>query len=134
MQTVVVEDNVEITTTYTLGFCRTHDRHSGFSFPCDENGIVDESTLNPLALENYRKCVTGEHDVVRKGVEKSVNRIRLCSCGSGKYPERADDARGIFIANVCDDCRKERLKGYRLEVLEDPNYECDEPIEPDEDY
>lgn len=43
------------------------------------------------------------------------------------------DARGIPLARVCDKCRKQKLSGYRPEVLTNPNYECDEPIEP-EDY
>jgi hypothetical protein len=43
------------------------------------------------------------------------------------------DARGIPLARVCDGCIKEKLKGYRPEVLTDSNYEADEPIEP-EDY
>jgi len=43
------------------------------------------------------------------------------------------DARGIPLARVCDDCREEKLKKYRPEVLNDSNYEADEPIEP-EDY
>jgi len=33
---------------------------------------------------------------------------------------------------VCDDCEKEKLSHYRKDVLDDPNYECDEQIE--EDY
>lgn len=43
------------------------------------------------------------------------------------------DARGIYITRCCAECWKEVRKGYRPEVLEDPGYECDEPIEP-EDY
>ena len=34
-------------------------------------------------------------------------------------------------AYVCDDCRKEKLKGYRPEIFTDGDYECDEPIEPE---
>jgi len=33
---------------------------------------------------------------------------------------------------VCNACRRERLARYRPEVLNNPQYECDEPIE--EDY
>lgn len=39
------------------------------------------------------------------------------------------DARGIPLARVCAKCRKEKLKGYRPDVLTDPNYWADEPIE-----
>ena len=43
------------------------------------------------------------------------------------------DARGIPLCKVCDNCQDERLGGYRLDVLEDPSYWSDEPIEA-EDY
>jgi hypothetical protein len=58
---------------------------------------------------------------------------RECSCGSGEIQQAEYDARGIFLTYACDQCRKERLSHYRPEVLTDSNYECDEPIEP-EDY
>lgn len=41
------------------------------------------------------------------------------------------DARGIPLARVCDKCKKEVLAGYRPDVLTDPNYWADEPIEED---
>ena len=44
------------------------------------------------------------------------------------------DARGIEIARVCDKCRAQKLAKYRPEVLTDPGYEADEPIEPEEYY
>ena len=40
----------------------------------------------------------------------------------------AYDARGIYLCRVCDKCEKEKLAGYRPEVLTDSNYEHDEPI------
>ena len=39
------------------------------------------------------------------------------------------DARGIFLCYVCDECVKEKLARYRPDVLSDPNYWHDEPIE-----
>jgi DNA-directed RNA polymerase subunit M/transcription elongation factor TFIIS len=55
-------------------------------------------------------------------------------CGDElKVAEARFDARGIFITYACDKCWQEEKKKYRPEVLSDPNYECDEPIEP-EDY
>lgn len=47
----------------------------------------------------------------------------------GSYWE--NDARGIPLARVCDRCRAEKLAPYRREVLDDPNYEADEPIDAD---
>jgi hypothetical protein len=55
----------------------------------------------------------------------------LCPCGSGLPFEEETDARGIYIGRMCDKCRTERLRGFRPEVLTDPAYEADEPIDPD---
>lgn len=55
-----------------------------------------------------------------------------CNCGSGQIRTPIHDARGIFVAFVCDECEKDKLKGYRPEIFEDAHYEADEPI--DEDY
>ncbi len=59
-------------------------------------------------------------------------RIQVCMCGSMKDSWWEHDARGIPLCRVCDDCVTEKLKGYRKDVLNDPNYDCDEQIE--EDY
>jgi hypothetical protein len=58
---------------------------------------------------------------------------RPCPCGSGKPSEWQYDARGIELCRTCDDCHKRKMAVYRKDVLEDPNYWADEPIEP-EDY
>lgn len=54
---------------------------------------------------------------------------RPCTCGSGKPRWAEYDARGIFLAYVCEDCRDDKLAGYRPDVLSDPNYWHDEPID-----
>lgn len=41
------------------------------------------------------------------------------------------DARGIPLAKVCDECVDEVLRRYRPDVLSNPSYEADEPIEED---
>ncbi len=41
------------------------------------------------------------------------------------------DARGIELCKVCDRCRAHKLSRYRPEVLRDPNYQADEPIDPE---
>jgi hypothetical protein len=41
------------------------------------------------------------------------------------------DARGIELARVCDKCKAIKLAGYRPDVLTDPNYWHDEPIDAD---
>lgn len=39
------------------------------------------------------------------------------------------DARGIPLCRVCEVCRSAKLSRYRPEVLSDPGYQADEPIE-----
>ena len=50
--------------------------------------------------------------------------------GDGSWWEY--DARGIEIARVCDGCIKHKLAGFRPEVLTDPGYWADEPIDEEE--
>ena len=54
---------------------------------------------------------------------------RVCTCGSGKASWWESDARGIPLCRVCPDCKSERMVKYRPDVLTDPNYWADEPIE-----
>jgi len=65
------------------------------------------------------------------GVAEGRYDAKPCDCGSGQNSFWANDARGIPMKRVCPKCRDEKLKGYRQDVLSDPNYEADEPIEPD---
>lgn len=39
------------------------------------------------------------------------------------------DARGIPLCRVCSKCRPEKLSRYRPEVLNNPNYVANEPID-----
>jgi hypothetical protein len=54
---------------------------------------------------------------------------RICSCGSGKLSFWRYDARGIELCRTCDLCHDAKMAKYRPEVLNDPNYRVDEPIE-----
>ena len=49
--------------------------------------------------------------------------------GDGSY--WVNDARGIPVARVCPLCEDEKTSHIRKEVMENPNYESDEPIEAD---
>jgi hypothetical protein len=55
-----------------------------------------------------------------------------CRCGSGLESYWVNDARGIPLKRVCDQCRAEALGCFRPEVLTDPGYLVDEPIEPED--
>ena len=56
----------------------------------------------------------------------------LCNCGSEEEAEEVYDARGIYVARVCDKCRKEKLSHYRPDIFTDSDYWTDEPIDPEE--
>lgn len=58
-------------------------------------------------------------------------RLKDCTCGSGLERSANFDARGIFLCYTCDKCAEERLSMYRPEVLTDPNYSHEEPIDED---
>ncbi len=52
-----------------------------------------------------------------------------CSCGSGLSREAQHDARGIFLTFTCAKCHERRMREFRSDVLSDPDYWHDEPIE-----
>jgi hypothetical protein len=56
-----------------------------------------------------------------------------CSCGSGLDRIERLDARGIFLTFACERCWPEKSTHWRQDILTDPNYEVDEPIDDDEE-
>jgi len=54
---------------------------------------------------------------------------RECWCGSGLPSTWQFDARGIALCRTCAACKRRKLAQYRPEVLTDPNYWADEPID-----
>jgi hypothetical protein len=54
---------------------------------------------------------------------------RPCTCGSGLPSSWQHDARGIPLCRTCRKCHAEKMRGYRPDVLNNPSYEADEPIE-----
>lgn len=121
--------NEEVVTTYRWGFYRPEEAYCGFSFPVDKHGnLLDGNglvgTISVLASKNFELCKQGRMPgVVDCGIEKTVQRIRLCGCGSLKHYEDIYDARGIFVTRVCDNCREEKLRGYRPEIFVDSQYD-----------
>ena len=57
--------------------------------------------------------------------------LRACPCGSGLERRAQHDARGIFLTYTCATCHDRRIAGFRTEVLTDPAYDTDEPIDED---
>jgi hypothetical protein len=60
-----------------------------------------------------------------------LNEVRPCPCGSGKPSRWQYDARSIALCRTCNDCHETKMATYRPEVLNDPNYQSDEPIDDD---
>lgn len=67
-------------------------------------------------------------------VEGSWRPAGSCHCDSGEECEEISDARGIYVATVCDQCRERKLSGFRQSIFADPGYDADEPIEPEEEF
>ena len=80
---------MEIITEYTRDFDWEGLLNCGYSFPCDEQGNVKD--LQPEALENYNKCVSGimtfeGRKLIDRGVRECVRSFRIaptieCDCG-----------------------------------------------------
>ena len=60
-----------------------------------------------------------------------MHRSRPCPCGSGEPSMWQNDARGIPLCRTCDACHDEKMQRYRPDVLDDPGYDAEEPIEED---
>lgn len=76
----------------------------GFAFECDENGNIDTEKKAPVALENYRKCVSGEYKVVDRGIQRHVHtyrepRVGRCACHETVILDR--------FTNTCDGCGRD---------------------------
>jgi hypothetical protein len=58
-------------------------------------------------------------------------KFRPCPCGSGLDSTWACDARGIELKRTCLRCHAREMRRWRPEVLTNPNYLANEPIEPE---
>lgn len=52
-------------------------------------------------------------------------------CDPSSYSSQ-HDARGLYLTKTCKRCHKAKLNKYRPEVLTNPNYQADEPIDGDD--
>jgi hypothetical protein len=55
----------------------------------------------------------------------------ICTCGSGQLSTWQYDARGIPLCRTCPVCHQKKMGRYRRDVLTNPNYHADEPIDPE---
>ena len=61
------------------------------------------------------------------------NKAECPRCGARPaFMSELYDARGIYCGSACEECMPDLTLEFRPEVLSDPNYECDEPVEEDE--
>jgi hypothetical protein len=84
-----------------------------------------------IERDNCPKC-EGSGKVIDFAAIHRARKANLCGCGSGLVREAHHDARGIFLCYACLSCEREKLSHYRSDVLTDPDYWHDEPIEEDE--
>ena len=56
-------------------------------------------------------------------------RPKPCSCGSGELWSPQYDARGIFLTYTWENCHDRKMAQFRPDVLTDPSYWTDEPID-----
>lgn len=73
-------------TRHFLAFVWTNDPGAGFGFECDDQGNVDEPSMNPSSLANYRNCIDGTFDVRRTGFTSQEHSWiepaeGICCCG-----------------------------------------------------
>jgi hypothetical protein len=92
--------------------------------------VFDPDTNSVLWFDSVTQQSMTEKDAYDL-VDRRKDDPELCHCGSGLYKTPLHDARGIFCAYVCDRCEEEKRSRYRLEIFEDSNYICDEPIDED---
>lgn len=69
---------------YARVFDHSEDDDSGYSFPCDESGNVEVSTLTPAARANYKRAM---RECIDRGVVDYPSRwtesaIGECHCGA----------------------------------------------------
>lgn len=90
------------------GYVRNGRSDWGFSFPVDENDEPCDrfgGEVNPAALDNWAKCLTGEADgrkVIDLGVQEDswwVTEPGLIKCGCGELVEL-----NMVMTNTCDEC------------------------------
>ena len=56
-------------------------------------------------------------------------KVQTCSCGSDHAPYWFNDGHGIPLFKGCPRCAKNKLKGYRSDIMD--SYQSDEPIDSD---
>lgn len=89
---------------YSLYYELKTTRGAGFLFSCDKEGNL----LNldkPESQANYEKCVSGEHNVIFKGIQRHdtsywEDAVGICVCGEevqlGRFTNECDHCERLF--------------------------------------
>lgn len=91
--------------SYSLFYERRDAPGAGFSFPCSEGGVVDESTLRPAGRESLARVrEDGGRTFRAPRVDQHVARwteprVGLCACGCEVELER--------FTNTCERCERD---------------------------
>lgn len=64
-------------------------------------------------------------------VELRARKFRACPCGSNRNSTWQYDAKGIALCRTCPACHEVKMMKYRPDVLANPAYKADEPIDPE---
>ena len=133
-RSIIIEQEDEFSKTvisFEL-FFKSKKCDGGYGFACDEEGNILFAELNHVAAENAKKCQAGEMPNHLSGtIRRWKNEIRYCNCGSRKIPEELNDARGIYIAKVCEDCVEEVKSKYDPAIFTNSRYPTEEQVEAD---
>jgi len=89
---------------YALVFDWRDSPGSGFSFPCNERGVVDDTALATAGREKLRQWLDGTYDVVALGVREYRHRyhqpaVGECVCGARVELDG--------FTNTCDRCGRD---------------------------
>lgn len=100
---ILVPRHEESCTWYTLEFLLKKDPTGGFSFTCDENGVVD---TNPIAYRNYIFCMTKwRHEYYKPTVKKHVQRWMENAVAECEFCKSEFELRDQYYgACQCDNC------------------------------
>lgn len=120
-------------TEYLLTFIYKGQRGSGYSFPCDAEGVPLTDGLTDLGLANLERCRTGSIDgkdlqdpYVRSYEHKSVTPATgTCACGRRVYLEDS-------WVNPCECGREYNLSGGLLAPRS--QWGTEYVTQPEEDY
>jgi len=95
---------------------------TGKCFGCGGTGKQSRTDINRNRAYNgeFKNMAKRDHS---RDCTRVAARNRPCNCGSGFDWYEIVDARGIFVTFACERCHDDKVKGYRPEVFQDPNYD-----------